>query len=127
MRITAQLVVSRLTFDLTDLPSASPVRGRVRRLGNRVKENTLICKACIHYHDDILELPWFKRPFAVRTMFSETCDLTKFADPVDGARMPCVTARVSKCQGEKPNFAPRSKTPNVELGGAREVRAQVFE
>lgn len=72
----------------------------------------MICKDCKHYHDDIAEMPIPKRWFAVRTMFSETCDLPEFADPVDGSRFPCVTARLGKCHGEPPKFSPRDKTPN---------------
>ena len=73
----------------------------------------MICKECIHYHDDIAELPLWKRIFSLRTPFSETCDLPEFADPVDGSRYPCVTARVGRCNGKKPYFSPRDKTHNT--------------
>lgn len=74
-----------------------------------------ICKECAHYHDDVAELPMLKRIFSVRTMFSETCDHPKFRDAVDGSRYPCVTARLSKCNGLPPLFA--DKRPNVEHQG----------
>lgn len=63
-----------------------------------------ICKNCVHYHDDVKELPFWKRIFVIRTEFSETCDLPQFQDPVDGSRYPCITARVSKCSGLPPMF-----------------------
>lgn len=81
----------------------------------------MICKDCIHYHDEIAELPFFKRIFSVRTMFSETCDLLEFADPVNGERMPCVTARLQRCNGEPPKFASKDclvfRNNDAFLGG----------
>lgn len=71
-----------------------------------------ICKDCAHYHDEIAELPMLKRLFAVRTIFSETCDHPKFRDAVDGAAYPCVTARLRKCNGLPPLFA--DKRPNAK-------------
>lgn len=46
--------------------------------------------------------------FVFRTIFSETCDLPEFADPVDGSRYPCVMARLGRCNGEKPKAIARS-------------------
>lgn len=72
-----------------------------------------ICKDCAHYHDEVAELPMLKRIFAVRTMFSETCAHPKFRDAVNGSAYPCVTARLSKCNGRPPLFADKRPNDNV--------------
>ncbi len=75
-------------------------------------EEPRICKDCAHYHDEVAELPAWKRIFVWRTMFSEVCDHPKFRDAVDGSAYPCVTARLNKCNGLPPLFA--DKRPNVK-------------
>jgi hypothetical protein len=66
-----------------------------------------ICKDCLHYHDEISELPFLKRLFTTRTIFSETCDHPEFRDRVDGSACPCVTMRVRNCNGRPPMFVAR--------------------
>lgn len=65
---------------------------------------TNYCKDCVHFHDTYFELPLHKRLLTFNTQFSDRCDYPEFADEVTGNWIPCVTARINKCDGKTPYF-----------------------